>query len=32
MNPIYRKIEEYKNGLMNQLFGPMTNVHPPIIY
>ena len=29
MHPIYRKIQEYENGLMSQMFGPMTNEHSP---
>ena len=28
MHPIYREIQEYENGLMSQMFGPMTNGHP----
>jgi len=29
MHPIYREIQEYGNGLMSQMFGPMNNGHPP---
>jgi hypothetical protein len=32
MNHIYREIQEYENGLMGQLFCPMNNGHPPVIY
>jgi hypothetical protein len=28
MHPIFREIQEYENGLMSQMFGPMTNGHP----
>jgi len=27
MHPIYREIQEYENGLMGQIFDPMTNGH-----
>jgi len=29
MHLIYREIQEYGNGLMGQMFGSMTNGHPP---